>query len=93
MELLFSVLTVCKSCASFCDANVDVSLLLQQATAEQIRLAQMISDHNDADFEEKVKQVKNALHSFVTLYPHSDSLITFLVTTHISTTMMYQRHV
>uniref|UniRef100_A0A8V1A5V3 Ubiquitin associated protein 2 like n=1 Tax=Gallus gallus TaxID=9031 RepID=A0A8V1A5V3_CHICK len=27
-----------------------------QATAEQIRLAQMISDHNDADFEEKVKQ-------------------------------------
>ncbi|KFO55372.1 Ubiquitin-associated protein 2-like, partial [Corvus brachyrhynchos] len=28
-----------------------------QATAEQIRLAQMISDHNDADFEEKVKQV------------------------------------
>ncbi|KFU91242.1 Ubiquitin-associated protein 2-like, partial [Chaetura pelagica] len=24
---------------------------------EQIRLAQMISDHNDADFEEKVKQV------------------------------------
>lgn len=30
---------------------------LKQATAEQIRLAQMISDHNDADFEEKVKQV------------------------------------
>lgn len=30
--------------------------LLEQATAEQIRLAQMISDHND-DFEEKVKQV------------------------------------
>ncbi|KAJ8335155.1 hypothetical protein SKAU_G00407940 [Synaphobranchus kaupii] len=29
-----------------------------QATAEQIRLAQMISDHNDADFEEKVKQVR-----------------------------------
>uniref|UniRef100_A0A674PD49 Ubiquitin associated protein 2-like n=1 Tax=Takifugu rubripes TaxID=31033 RepID=A0A674PD49_TAKRU len=28
-----------------------------QATAEQIRLAQMISDHNDADFEEKVKQL------------------------------------
>ncbi|KAM9385052.1 ubiquitin-associated protein 2-like isoform 5-T6 [Pholidichthys leucotaenia] len=27
-----------------------------QATAEQIRIAQMISDHNDADFEEKVKQ-------------------------------------
>lgn len=34
----------------------DVSNLLEQATAEQIRLAQMISDHND-DFEEKVKQV------------------------------------
>uniref|UniRef100_A0A3Q2PDS0 Ubiquitin associated protein 2-like n=1 Tax=Fundulus heteroclitus TaxID=8078 RepID=A0A3Q2PDS0_FUNHE len=28
-----------------------------QATAEQIRLAQMISDNNDADFEEKVKQL------------------------------------
>ncbi|XP_068108451.1 ubiquitin-associated protein 2-like isoform X3 [Hyperolius riggenbachi] len=28
-----------------------------QATAEQIRLAQMISDQNDADFEEKVKQL------------------------------------
>ncbi|XP_041094893.1 ubiquitin-associated protein 2-like [Polyodon spathula] len=28
-----------------------------QATAEQIRLAQMISDHNDADFEEKVNQL------------------------------------
>ncbi|NWS14993.1 UBP2L protein, partial [Pachyramphus minor] len=28
-----------------------------QATAEQIRLAQMISDHNDAEFEEKVKQL------------------------------------
>ncbi|XP_037120346.1 ubiquitin-associated protein 2-like isoform X4 [Syngnathus acus] len=28
-----------------------------QATAEQIRLAQMISDHYDADFEEKVKQL------------------------------------
>uniref|UniRef100_A0AAQ5ZDW0 UBA domain-containing protein n=1 Tax=Amphiprion ocellaris TaxID=80972 RepID=A0AAQ5ZDW0_AMPOC len=36
---------------------LDVSLLLKQATAEQIRLAQMISDHNDADFEEKVKQL------------------------------------
>ncbi|XP_022522545.1 ubiquitin-associated protein 2-like isoform X3 [Astyanax mexicanus] len=30
-----------------------------QATAEQIRLAQMISDHNDADFEEKVKQLSD----------------------------------
>ncbi|XP_078064415.1 ubiquitin-associated protein 2-like isoform X2 [Mustelus asterias] len=28
-----------------------------QATAEQIRIAQMISDHNDADFEAKVKQL------------------------------------
>ncbi|XP_078525022.1 ubiquitin-associated protein 2-like [Lissotriton helveticus] len=28
-----------------------------QATAEQIRIAQMISDHNDTDFEEKVKQL------------------------------------
>lgn len=35
----------------------NISLSSEQATAEQIRLAQMISDHNDADFEEKVKQV------------------------------------
>uniref|UniRef100_A0A8B9EJZ0 UBA domain-containing protein n=1 Tax=Anser cygnoides TaxID=8845 RepID=A0A8B9EJZ0_ANSCY len=28
-----------------------------QATAEQIRLAQMIYDKNDADFEDKVKQL------------------------------------
>lgn len=32
-----------------------------QATAEQIRLAQMIYDKNDADFEDKVKQVCKAL--------------------------------
>lgn len=32
-------------------------LFLHQATAEQIRLAQMIYDKNDADFEDKVKQV------------------------------------
>lgn len=32
-------------------------LLIYQATAEQIRLAQMIYDKNDADFEDKVKQV------------------------------------
>lgn len=30
-----------------------------QATAEQIRLAQMIYDKNDADFEDKVNQVRN----------------------------------
>lgn len=39
---------------------LDASLFLVQATAEQIRLAQMISDHNDADFEEKVKQVSSS---------------------------------
>lgn len=32
-------------------------LFVYQATAEQIRLAQMIYDKNDADFEDKVKQV------------------------------------
>lgn len=32
-------------------------LFFPQATAEQIRLAQMIYDRNDADFEDKVKQV------------------------------------
>ncbi len=36
-----------------------------QATAEQIRLAQMISDHNDADFEEKVKQVRRDVRSWL----------------------------
>lgn len=30
-----------------------------QATAEQIRLAQMIYDKNDADFEDKVNQVRH----------------------------------
>lgn len=30
-----------------------------QATAEQIRLAQMIYDKNDADFEDKVNQVSD----------------------------------
>ncbi|XP_066577635.1 ubiquitin-associated protein 2-like isoform X7 [Amia ocellicauda] len=44
-----------------------------QATAEQIRLAQMISDHNDADFEEKVKQLiditgKNQDESMIALH-------------------------
>lgn len=43
------------------------SLHFEQATAEQIRLAQMISDHNDADFEEKVKQVNKSLTIFVLL--------------------------
>lgn len=35
-----------------------VLVLFLQATAEQIRLAQMISHNSDADFEEKVKQVR-----------------------------------
>lgn len=39
--------------------NLFVFLLLWQATAEQIRLAQMIYDKNDADFEDKVNQVRN----------------------------------
>ena len=43
---------------------LDLSLFLEQATAEQIRLAQMISDHNDADFEEKVKQVSRCTASW-----------------------------
>lgn len=38
--------------------------LLSQATAEQIRLAQMIYDKNDADFEDKVNQVSGS--SYVT---------------------------
>ncbi|PKU37036.1 ubiquitin-associated protein 2- hypothetical protein [Limosa lapponica baueri] len=44
-----------------------------QATAEQIRLAQMIYDKNDADFEDKVKQLmevtgKNQDESIVALH-------------------------
>lgn len=35
--------------------------LSNQATAEQIRLAQMIDDTNDADFENKIKQVMTFL--------------------------------
>lgn len=35
--------------------SLDVCIF--QATAEQIRLAQMIYDKSDADFEDKVKQV------------------------------------
>lgn len=47
----------------FCLLKIlDVSLPFEQATAEQIRLAQMISDHNDADFEEKVKQVSRCTY-------------------------------
>lgn len=34
-----------------------------QATAEQIRLAQMIYDKNDADFEDKVNQVRSVYRS------------------------------
>lgn len=45
------------------DVNIDVVGTFSQATAEQIRLAQMISDHNDADFEEKVKQVSKRTRS------------------------------
>lgn len=36
-------------------------IIVVQATAEQIRLAQMIYDKNDADFEDKVNQVKKTL--------------------------------
>lgn len=61
MSLSVLFLQECKSCASVCLQILDVSLVLEQATAEQIRLAQMISDHNDADFEEKVKQVSRSL--------------------------------
>lgn len=39
-----------------------VSRYFFQATAEQIRLAQMIYDKNDADFEDKVNQVR---HGFI----------------------------
>lgn len=44
------------------------TLFVYQATAEQIRLAQVIYDKNDADFEDKVKQVMcicTHLHKFI----------------------------
>lgn len=39
-----------------------------QATAEQIRLAQMIYDKNDADFEDKVKQVSTVWNKLWNIY-------------------------
>lgn len=42
-----------------------ICFLSYQATAEQIRLAQMIADANDADFENKIKQVNVFLDTFV----------------------------
>jgi len=60
---------------------LDVSLLLEQATAEQIRLAQMISDHNDADFEEKVKQVSRCTSCRFSVAPlyNGDTLFYWLI--------------
>lgn len=43
--------TVCSCYVSY------LTVFFSQATAEQIRLAQVIYDKNDADFEDKVKQV------------------------------------
>lgn len=61
MTSSFLFLQECQLC--FCLLQIwGFSLLLEQATAEQIRLAQMISDHNDADFEEKVKQVSRCTY-------------------------------
>lgn len=47
---IYSIILFCWYCLS-------LLLFSLQATAEQIRLAQMIYDKNDADFEDKVKQV------------------------------------
>lgn len=41
-----------------------LNVIFFQATAEQIRLAQMIYDKNDADFEDKVKQVRFLQYRF-----------------------------
>lgn len=51
-----------------------------QATAEQIRLAQMIYDKNDADFEDKVNQVRHGFifkPSFFTSIPKSYISVVF----------------
>lgn len=44
--------------------RTSLDILFFQATAEQIRLAQMIYDQNDADFEDKVKQVRFLWYNF-----------------------------
>uniref|UniRef100_A0A8C1A740 Ubiquitin associated protein 2-like n=1 Tax=Cyprinus carpio carpio TaxID=630221 RepID=A0A8C1A740_CYPCA len=54
--MMLAIIGVCFTTAMKSDLII-LSFLFIQATAEQIRLAQMISDHNDADFEEKVKQL------------------------------------
>uniref|UniRef100_A0A8C2KYJ0 Ubiquitin associated protein 2-like n=1 Tax=Cyprinus carpio TaxID=7962 RepID=A0A8C2KYJ0_CYPCA len=54
--MMLAIIAVCFTTAMKSDLII-LSFLFIQATAEQIRLAQMISDHNDADFEEKVKQL------------------------------------
>lgn len=46
---------------------VCVCVCVLKATAEQIRLAQMIFDKNDADFEDKVNQVKKPVNLWQTL--------------------------
>lgn len=50
---------LCSSLFFSCWPNVYPSVSVLQATAEQIRLAQMIYDKNDADFEDKVNQVRD----------------------------------
>lgn len=57
-----------------------------QATAEQIRLAQMIYDTNDADFENKIKQVTcfSFVFVFFKAWPHLEDSAEWC--SHISTT-------
>lgn len=66
--MMLTFIAVCFT--TFKDSDVTIFslfflFLFVQATAEQIRLAQMISDHNDADFEEKVKQVRRDVRSWL----------------------------
>lgn len=60
---------------------------MMQATAEQIRLAQVIYDKNDADFEDKVNQVRSTLtftrQSQCKLSIYHDSSPLFLTKMHI----------
>ncbi|KAL6083236.1 hypothetical protein STEG23_022513, partial [Scotinomys teguina] len=62
VHVYFAYMYVCIPCVRTCEGQKRVSLVLlelelQMATAEQMRLAQVIFDKNDSDFEAKVKQL------------------------------------
>lgn len=63
------------------------TLFVYQATAEQIRLAQMIYDKNDADFEDKVKLVW--LNVFMLIHDLDTYLLDTLIASWSELTMFF----